>query len=264
MQYVKGVFLGMVFLFFPLVVSAGSLDDPAAPTSPASAMYTLEDIYNRLNSNTQATKREGAFTEPSAGPSSSGHTLDEVYEKAIPTRVPKTGQTTTYRDHDDGYLEKGVAWPPTRFTDNSDGTVTDNLTGLIWLKNANCAVLAKNWNTAVDYCAALYDGCTNCFGTGDCGLSDDSEAGAWRLPNVKELQSLIDFGWYNPALSDAAGTAKWTDGDAFTDVQSASYWSSTTIAGDTTYAWYVYLYYGHVGYDYKTVAHYVWPVRGGQ
>jgi hypothetical protein len=32
----------------------------------------------------------------------------------------------------------GVAWPNPRFTDNSDGTVTDNLTGLIWLKNANC------------------------------------------------------------------------------------------------------------------------------
>ena len=38
----------------------------------------------------------------------------------------------------DGDLQKGVAWPNPRFTDNANGTVTDNLTGLIWLKNANC------------------------------------------------------------------------------------------------------------------------------
>jgi len=60
-----------------------------------------------------------------------------VYEKAIPTQVPKTGQTTKYSDGDDGDLQKCVAWPDPRFTDNGDGTVTDNLTGLIWLKEAN-------------------------------------------------------------------------------------------------------------------------------
>ncbi len=43
--------------------------------------------------------------------------------------VVKTGQTTSYRTGDDGDLEKGVAWPDTRFTDNGNGTVTDNLTG---------------------------------------------------------------------------------------------------------------------------------------
>ncbi len=51
--------------------------------------------------------------------------------------VPKTGQTTPYGAGDDGALQKGVAWPTPRFTDSENGTVTDNLTGLIWLKNAN-------------------------------------------------------------------------------------------------------------------------------
>ena len=51
--------------------------------------------------------------------------------------VPKTGQTTIYAAGDDGALQKGVAWPTPRFTDNDNGTVTDNLTGLIWMKNAN-------------------------------------------------------------------------------------------------------------------------------
>ena len=130
MRYVNCIVVFCVLFFFiPMAVLGGSLDDPGDPTSTDSAMYTLEDIYNRLNSNTQATKRSGAFTEPSAAPGSTGHTLDQVYEKAIPTQVPKTGQTTSYRTHDDGDLEKGVTWPSTRFTDNGDGTVTDNLTG---------------------------------------------------------------------------------------------------------------------------------------
>ena len=60
-----------------------------------------------------------------------------------PAMVPKTGQTTGYATGDDGALQKGVAWPNPRFTDNGDGTVTDNLTGLIWLKNANCANALK-------------------------------------------------------------------------------------------------------------------------
>ena len=61
--------------------------------------------------------------------------------------VPKTGQTTCSDESgvsrpctgtgEDGEHQKGVAWPNPRFTDNGDGTVTDNLTGLIWLKDAN-------------------------------------------------------------------------------------------------------------------------------
>ena len=127
--------------------------------------------------------------------------------------VEKTGQTASYRTHDDGDLKKGVAWPTPRFTDNNNGTVTDNLTGLIWLKNANCAGAMENWNTAIDYAAALYDGCTSCFGTGgDCGLSDGSSAGDWRLPNRNEVLSLINIAYFNPALSNAAGTKPWIEG----------------------------------------------------
>ena len=51
--------------------------------------------------------------------------------------VPKTGQTTAYAAGDDGTLQKGVASPTPRFTDHGNGTVTDNLTGLIWTKDAN-------------------------------------------------------------------------------------------------------------------------------
>ncbi len=52
--------------------------------------------------------------------------------------VLKTGQTTTFATGDDGDYQAGVPVPNPRFTDNGDGTVTDNLTGLTWLKNASC------------------------------------------------------------------------------------------------------------------------------
>jgi hypothetical protein len=54
---------------------------------------------------------------------------DPCTDCPAPALVFKTGQTTSYRSGDDGDLEKGVTWPNPRFTDNSDGTVTDNLTG---------------------------------------------------------------------------------------------------------------------------------------
>ena len=69
--------------------------------------------------------------------------------------VPQTGQTATYAAEDDGAIRAGVPLPSPRFTDNSDGTVTDNLTGLIWLKNANCPLVARDWPTALADVASL-------------------------------------------------------------------------------------------------------------
>ena len=91
-----------------------------------------------------------------------------------PSPVAATGQITSYAGSDDGALQTGVAWPDPRFTDNVDGTVTDNLTGLVWLKNANCFV-QTNWTSAI------ID--ANQLASGSCSLSDGSAAGDWRLPN---------------------------------------------------------------------------------
>ena len=63
------------------------------------------------------------------------------------TDLPKTGQSTSYAIGDDGFIEAGVEWPSPRFTDNKDGTVTDTLTGLMWLKDGGC--FYKSWNTAL-------------------------------------------------------------------------------------------------------------------
>jgi hypothetical protein len=227
-----------------LAAAPGTLDSPGPPESTLS--YTLEDIYNRLD--TGAAGTQSTFTEPSSGPTSgTGHTLDEIYDLiGLRAPVPKTGQTASYATGDDGDLEKGVAWPTPRFTDNGNGTVTDNLTGLIWLKNANCFG-ARNWTQA------LSD--ANTLNSGECGLGDGSSEGDWRLPNVRELQSLIDYGRYSPALPS---------GHPFTGVQSSLYWSSTTQATNASYAWGVYMRCGHVHWDDKMRTRYVWPVRGGQ
>ena len=55
-----------------------------------------------------------------------------------PCKIWRTGQTYSYAAGDDGDLQQGVTWPDPRFRDNSDGTITDYLTGLMWLKDANC------------------------------------------------------------------------------------------------------------------------------
>jgi hypothetical protein len=163
-----------------------------------------------------------------------------------PISVAKTGQTTSYKQGDDGSHQKGVSVSP-RFTDNGNGTVTDNLTGLIWLKNANCAGNKMSWTQAMDYANSLADGI--------CGLSDGSKAGDWRLPKRSELHSLIDYSQYDPALPS---------GHPFTGVESSWYWSSTTYTGSTSSAWFVGRDGGYVGSYDKTDAGYVWPVRGGQ
>jgi hypothetical protein len=174
-----------------------------------------------------------------------------IYEAS----VPKTGQTTSYATGDDGDLEKGVPWPNPRFTDNSNGTVTDNLTGLIWLKNANCFGI-RAWNLALSDCNGL--------NSGECGLTDGSVEGDWRLPNLSELESLRYVAYRSPALSNTAGTGQWAAGDPFNNVMTVSYWSSSTGAIHPNSAWNVDMGYGTAGFNAKSELKYVWPVSGGQ
>jgi len=137
-----------------------------------------------------------------------------------------------------------------RYCDHGDGTVTDLTNCLVWLKNANCFGM-KKW---VD--SSTWDDAQTSAGTlksVDCGLSDGSEEGDWRLPTLSDLKHLTTG--TKPIL---------TGGDTapFSDVQSSYYWSSSTDAGYTDSAWSVYLSDGLVDYGYKSdSAYYVWPVR---
>ena len=133
-------------------------------------------------------------------------------------------------------------WTGVRFTDNDDGTVTDNLTGLMWAKNANAEGLIT-WAAALTYCNDLVLPAS--------GYTD------WRLPNINELYSLVDPTQSSPALP--AGYSGY-----FTNVQSTYYWSSTTYESYPYYAWYVSMGNGYVHYHGKDYNRYcAWPVRSG-
>ncbi len=180
--------------------------------------------------------------------------------------VEKTGQTTRYATGDDGGLEKGVSLPTPRFTDNGDGTVTDNLTDLVWLKDSYCTDTVggiNNGSAALTWADAIT--WSNGMADGSCGLTDGSTAGDWRLPNIKEFQSLIHFGYSAPPVSNTAGTGKWSAGDPFSTIPTDFnwYWSSTTVAGSTSNAWYINMTRGETDTYSKTSYLSVWPVRDG-
>jgi hypothetical protein len=192
--------------------------------------------------------------DPTNAPGPTMHTLEEIYQKldAIVSHqsaaLPKTGQTTVYQAGDDGDYQKGVAWSSPRFTVQTDtNCVRDNLTGLVWARNADLAG-SMAWSNALVYCEGLSYG----------GQND------WRLPNVREIQSLMDYGRSHPPICNTAGTGQWTANDPFTGVVlTNNYWSSSTYFSQTVSAWFVDPRVGWVGGQYKTAAYAVWPVSGG-
>ena len=175
--------------------------------------------------------------------------------------VPRTGQTTSYAidGGDDGELQTGIAWTDPRFTDNGNGTVTDNFTGLIWTKTVKCPWNARSWNDALMAANSLHDGWTGDDFDGDCGLEDDSLAGDWRLPNARELLSLIDFGMHSPALP--SGHPFISPGGT---IPPDFFWSSTSSYDyPQVEAWAVNIGYGSMTiWDKAYGSCHVWPVRG--
>ena len=160
--------------------------------------------------------------------------------------IPQTGQSSSFGTRDDGSLQKGAVWPAHRFLDNGNGTVSDNLTGLIWLKNANCF-------GSLTWTAALI--AINNLAGGSCALTDGSKAGAWRLPNRKEIKSLVN--------RQQVDTSAWLNSLGFSNCQADYYWSSSTVANATISAWRLNLLNGYLSTDNKLNNAFLWPVRSG-
>ena len=134
----------------------------------------------------------------------------------------------------------GMAEESPRFT-KADGVVTDSKTTLEWqddYSDNGDSVKSAKWTDAIDYCE---------------GLSLNSQSD-WRLPNKKELLSIVDYGTYDPAISSVFEN----------NSTSKDYWSSTTNVSNTNYVWLVGFGYGDTYSNRKSYNHKVRCVRAGQ
>jgi hypothetical protein len=244
---VVGVVVGLLLSSAAIVV-AGNLDPPSGPGDPLSQMYTLEQIYDRLDTGAIASKMS-SFTEPDAGPGATGHTLDEVMDLAAAVGDPDP-----------------PCWDNTnRYVDCGNGTVHDQVTNLIWLQHASC-LGHPDYAAANNAAAGLEDG--------ECGLTDGSSPGDWRLPTKEEWEATVAYavaegctGDHSPSLMDTPGSGCYQSGTAkiFTGVFSAVYWSSETSDFMPLTAWAVSLGSGDLGNHTRTsLAIFAWPVRAGK
>jgi len=164
-------------------------------------------------------------------------------------KLPDTGQTVHYSTAagDDSDYHPAAVQPS--YTVYYGGVETssytaDNVTGRMWVTNPNdlsggqyVSSGTYTWEQAIAKCEALTYA----------GYSD------WRLPNIKELQSIVDYSRQSPSINTAY----------FLNTQSNYYWSSTTYVPLTTYAWYVFFDNGYMGYSNKSNFYYVRCVRAG-
>ncbi len=246
----------LICLVVYINVQAGSITSPGG--APSTTSYTLTDIFNRLTTNAVAVLG-GHSLSPTTTPQSSFHSLIDIYN-AIPTidatkvltgttylgvvgtavgtvapattTLLKTGQTTCYDDDgitipcsgtgQDGEYQYGAA---RSYTDNHNGTVTDNSTGLMWTQ-CTYGLSSADWNasdcltgsaTTMTWATAL----SNCEGLTFAGKSD------WKLPNINELASLTDYSHDNPAIDQAY----------FPNTQSGVYFSSTIFLATKEDVW---------------------------
>jgi len=164
-----------------------------------------------------------------------------------PPSLPATGQKDCYdlrgapvawddpgTPGQDGFYQSGCP-SANRFVDNQDGTVTDTCTGLMWQQETAPGVYW--WGKALRYCE-------------DLTLAGHSD---WRLPNVRELQSIVDYGRRGLSIDPVFGA------------ESESYWSSSTSVVSPSGAWFVCFYDGAVSdTDKILVDDYVRAVRDAQ
>lgn len=194
--------------------------------------------------------------------------------------LPATGQTESHPAArpgapepvavpDDGRVRAGA---PMRFRDNRDGTVSDLITGLMWEKKcascdgAHSRKLRLRWSGDGSE-ATVWDWLDELNGKGAPGFAGFQD---WRIPNVKELVSIVDYGRVNPAVDEAflndgcwAGCGDVTSTSCSCTVV-GEYWTSTTFSDFPAHALIVDLGVGFVDDRLKTNRHFVRAVRGGQ
>jgi len=184
------------------------------------------------------------------------------------TSFPPTLKTTDAPVRDDGVVRAGGAL---RYQNNGDGTITDLNTGLMWEQKIRDIVTAQGnhdvtraflWDAAA---ATIWDWLEQVNTEGGTGLGGHND---WRIPNVKELQSIVDYGTFNPAVDVAFNNNPGllaTCGVAECSLTATTYyWSSTTVANVPANAWAVSFFIGEVAPGAKSAASlFARAVRGG-
>lgn len=189
------------------------------------------------------------------------------------TGLSKTGQTTSFGAGTDGDLQLGIAQT---FIDNGDGTITDTSTGLMWEKKSDDGSIhdkddVYTWSGASYGTTNELDGTVTSFlaalnaGAGFAGYTD------WRLPNRKEMESLVNLEASLPATFPAfdVSCGTWSTGNEGCTVTTCSctwpglYWQSSTYIGAPGLAWIFDFGSGYIHADDKNVAYRVRAVRGG-
>ncbi len=139
----------------------------------------------------------------------------------------------------DAEFRAGRSWPAPRFDAHGE-QVVDRLTGLVWTQDASLAQFPLGWQEAFDFVARLnHEGAMGCFD--------------WRLPNRRELRSLLSHQATRPVLPPD---------QPFRNVFAGWYWTSTSAAISPAHAWYIDMHGGRMFYGGKDQSFMVWPVRG--
>lgn len=191
------------------------------------------NLYSNINS-----------SQTTFGGSIYGIMVRNIAWGSYPGQLAKTSS-----DDNSNNISHGTAWPKSRYisdTNNGNCSTTDALTGLTWLKDLGSISYGTNpvtWAEAIDSINAANSG------AGYCGYHD------WRLPNITELRSMVNYG---------STSASWLNANGFLNVAPTFFWSSTTAPWDNNAAYFLSFADGYfwVGTKSETKS-LVWPVRGG-
>ncbi len=168
----------------------------------------------------------------------------------LPVEVIATGQNKCYDEHGSmidcagvpcqhASVQSGIKWPEPRFTVRNEIAI-DRLTGLTWTIDACRSQDLVTWEQAWEIIRQM-------------NIHEVFGHGCWRVPHVRELESLVDMGTHSPAL---------VSGHPFVNVNNF-YWSGTTSMFEQRYAWTLYTKDGAVGVGFKRDPEFaLWPVCG--
>ena len=200
--------------------------------------------------------------------------MSEVWQTGQKSCYDSSGNSITcLGTGQDGDIQAGKAWPFPRFIID-DRTITDRLTGLSWLKDANCIDRCypqlgnigicgngfTTWQGALDFVNGMNNGTYSCCNQ---GYND------WRLPNARELSSLVDYQQsypsMNPYIAEGLGFISLFNNTCVTGTE---VWASTTVAswqtGSPDAALVQEFFQGTTRDVLKLQSEaFVWPVRGG-